>query len=75
MSAIGFGEPLLVDENGEEVTVGAPLVEGGSVTARVLRHVKADKVTVFKKKRRKRYRVRKGHRQQYTQIQVESLDV
>lgn len=52
------------------VSVGAPTVEGASVAAEVLGHVKADKVIVFKKKRRKGYRVKNGHRQPYTQIKI-----
>lgn len=62
---------LLVD--GESVTVGKPVIEGATVTASILDHVKADKVIVFKKKRRKRYRVKKGHRQPYTQIEISSI--
>ncbi len=64
---------LLVD--GEAVTVGQPVVKGAAVKAKVLDHVKADKVIVFKKKRRKRYRVKKGHRQPYTQIEINSIKV
>jgi large subunit ribosomal protein L21 len=66
---------LLVSDEEGDVTLGTPTVEDASVDARVLEHVKGDKVIVFKKKRRKRYRVKRGHRQQYTQIQIESLDV
>ena len=66
---------LLVSDGDGEVTLGTPTVEDASVTARVLEHVKGDKVIVFKKKRRKRYRVKRGHRQQYTQIQIESLNL
>ncbi|PSQ83369.1 MAG: 50S ribosomal protein L21 [Bacteroidetes bacterium QH_2_63_10] len=66
---------LLVSDGEGDVTLGTPTVEDASVTARVLEHVKGDKVIVFKKKRRKRYRVKRGHRQQYTQIQIESLDL
>jgi large subunit ribosomal protein L21 len=57
------------------VTIGTPTVDDATVQARVVDHVKGDKVIVFKKKRRKRYRVKRGHRQQYTQIQIESLRV
>ena len=64
---------LLSDEDGD-VTLGTPTVDGATVTARVREHVKGDKVIVFKKKRRKRYRVKRGHRQQYTQIEIESLN-
>ncbi len=67
-----FDRVLLVG-GGQEVHVGTPTVDGAAVQARVLGHVKADKVLVYKKKRRKRYRVTRGHRQQYTQIQVEAL--
>ena len=66
---------LLLSDGEGEVTLGTPTVEDASVTARVLEHVKGDKVIVFKKKRRKRYRVKRGHRQQYTQIEIESLNV
>ena len=66
-------ERVLLLANGQDVRVGRPTVDGASVTATVLRHVKADKVIVFKKKRRKRYRVKRGHRQQYTHIKVQSL--
>jgi large subunit ribosomal protein L21 len=66
---------LLVSDEDGDVTLGTPTVEDASVSARVLEHVKGDKVIVFKKKRRKRYRVKRGHRQQYTQIKIESLNV
>ncbi|WP_263786415.1 50S ribosomal protein L21 [Salinibacter grassmerensis] len=66
---------LLVSDGDGDVTLGTPAVEDVTATARVLEHVKGDKVIVFKKKRRKRYRVKKGHRQQYTQIEIESLNV
>ena len=66
---------LLVSNGDGDVTVGTPTVDGASVTASVVEHVKGDKVIVFKKKRRKRYRVKRGHRQQYTQIHIDSLDV
>ena len=71
---VTFDRVLLVS-NDDDVQVGAPTVDGASVTAKVLGHVKADKVLVFKKKRRKRYKVTRGHRQQYTQIQVDALSL
>ena len=71
--SVEFGEVLLLDNDGA-VTVGKPLVEGASVSAKVLDHVKADKIIVFKKKRRKRYQVRNGHRQLMTQIKIESIN-
>ena len=67
-----FDRVLLLGSD-DDVHVGAPLVDGATVSAKVLGHVKADKVLVFKKKRRKRYKVKRGHRQRYTQILVEGL--
>jgi len=66
---------LLVSDGDGDVTLGTPTVDDATVQARVVDHVKGDKVIVFKKKRRKRYRVKRGHRQQYTQIEIESLHV
>lgn len=65
---------LMVSGNGD-IRIGAPLVDGATVTATVLDHVKGDKIIVFKKKRRKGYRVRNGHRQPYTQIQITGLSL
>jgi large subunit ribosomal protein L21 len=69
---VSFDEVLLVDNDGD-VSVGKPLVEGVAVTAKVVDHIKDDKVIVFKKKRRKGYRVRRGHRQPMTQIEIENI--
>ncbi len=66
-------EVLLVDREGG-VQVGTPLVPGASVTYKVLSHLKGDKVIVFKKKRRKGYRVKNGHRQQFSKIQIEAIN-
>lgn len=63
---------LLIDDNGA-VKVGTPVVEGAKVTVKVLEHLKGEKVIVFKKKRRKGYRVKNGHRQYLTQIQIEEI--
>ncbi|MBO6575841.1 MAG: 50S ribosomal protein L21 [Rhodothermales bacterium] len=71
-SKVSFDRVLLVS-NDDSVSVGTPVVDGASVEATVVEHVKADKVLVFKKKRRKRYKVKRGHRQPYTQILVEKL--
>ena len=65
-------DKVLLTSNGT-VTVGAPAVEGIAVEAEILDHVQADKVIVFKKKRRKGYKVKNGHRQQLTQIQIVSI--
>ncbi|MBR9859560.1 50S ribosomal protein L21 [bacterium] len=70
--SVEFDQVLLVDDSGS-VKVGTPSVKGASVKAKVLEHMKGDKVIVFKKKRRKGYRVRNGHRQYLTQIQIESI--
>jgi large subunit ribosomal protein L21 len=70
-SNVTFDNVLLVD-NGS-VTIGAPAIEGAAVTAKILNHLKGDKVIVFKKKRRKGYRVKNGHRQSLTEIKIESI--
>ena len=71
-SKVEFDRVLLVD-NGGKISVGAPAIEGAKVTAEVNDHIKGDKVIVFKKKRRKGYRVKNGHRQQYTSITIKSI--
>ncbi len=70
--SVEFEKVLLVDNDGK-VAVGTPTVKGAKVTAKVLQHVKGEKVLVFKKKRRKTYQKMNGHRQQFTQIQVETI--
>ena len=72
---INIDRVLLFANGDDEVHVGAPVVDDASVEATVLDHVKGDKILVFKKKRRKRYRVKRGHRQQYTQIRIDSLSL
>ena len=69
---VEFDNVLLIDNNGK-VNVGAPAISGAKVTAKVLDHVKGGKVVVFKKKRRKGYRVKNGHRQAFTQIEIQSI--
>jgi large subunit ribosomal protein L21 len=73
-NSVSFDKVLLIENDGQ-VSVGTPTVKDATVTATVLKHVKGDKVIVFKKKRRKGYKVKNGHRQDYTQIQVESINV
>ncbi|MDC9723745.1 MAG: 50S ribosomal protein L21 [Urechidicola sp.] len=70
-SNVSFDNVLLLDDG--KVTIGAPAIEGAAVTAKILSHLKGDKVIVFKKKRRKGYRVKNGHRQSLTEIQIESI--
>lgn len=72
-STVKFDKVLLFANDGG-VKVGSPTVQGAVVEAKVLGHVKDDKVIVFKKKRRKGYRVRRGHRQQYTQVEITSIN-
>ena len=71
-SKITFDKVLLLDDNGS-ITLGAPAIEGASVEAKVLQHLKGDKVIIFKKKRRKGYKKRNGHRQYLTQIVIEGI--
>jgi len=72
-SKVEFDNVLLID-NGGKIAVGAPAIKGAKVTAKVLQHLKGDKVIVFKKKRRKGYKVKNGHRQYMSQIQIEKID-
>ena len=60
-------------DDGVKVTIGAPAIANASVEAKVVKHLKDDKVIVFKKKRRKGYRVKNGHRQSLTEIVIESI--
>ncbi|WP_088324712.1 50S ribosomal protein L21 [Polaribacter tangerinus] len=71
-SKVTFDNVLLLDENGS-VTIGAPAINGAAVTATILGHLKGDKVIVFKKKRRKGYQKKNGHRQYLSEIQIESI--
>lgn len=70
--AVSFAKVLMLDADGS-ITLGAPAIEGASVEAKVLQHLKGDKVIVFKKKRRKGYKKKNGHRQSLTQIQISSI--
>ncbi len=70
--SVDFEKVLLVDNDGV-VAVGTPTVSGAKITAKVLAHVQGDKVLVFKKKRTRGYQKMNGHRQQFTQIQVETI--
>jgi large subunit ribosomal protein L21 len=72
--ALSYDRVLLVD-NGGSVSVGKPTVSGASVGVTVLEHLKGDKVIVFKKKRRKGYKTRNGHRQYFTKIKIDSIAV
>ena len=71
-SNVTFDQVLLLDDNGK-VSVGAPAVNGVQVTAKIVQHLKGDKVIVFKKKRRKGYAVKNGHRQRLTEISIQEI--
>jgi large subunit ribosomal protein L21 len=71
---VSFDQVFMMAD-GDKFTVGAPAVANASVEAKVVRHLKDDKVIVFKKKRRKGYRVKNGHRQSLTEIVIESVGV
>ena len=71
-SKVSFDKVYLLDD-GKKVTVGAPAISGAAVEAKVVCHLKGDKVIVFKKKRRKGYRVKNGHRQALTELMVEKI--
>ena len=71
---VSFDQVFMMAD-GDKVTVGAPAVANASVEAKVVRHLKDEKVIVFKKKRRKGYRVKNGHRQSLTEIVIESVGV
>jgi large subunit ribosomal protein L21 len=72
-SIVNFDQVLMVDDNGS-VKVGMPNVSGASVSATVNEHMKGDKVIVFKKKRRKGYRVKNGHRDFLTSITINTIN-
>lgn len=69
---VSFDKVLLID-SGSKISVGDPMVKGATVSAKIVAHVKGDKVLVFKKKRRKGYQKLNGHRQYLTQIQIEGI--
>ncbi|MDA9364527.1 50S ribosomal protein L21 [Flavobacteriaceae bacterium] len=69
---VQFSNVLLL-EDGKNITIGAPAIEGAAVEAKVIKHLKGDKVIVFKKKRRKGYRVKNGHRQYLSEIVIEGI--
>ncbi len=72
--SVSFDKVLLTGD-GDNITLGAPAIEGALVDAKITRHLKGDKVIVFKKKRRKGYRVKNGHRQALTEISIEGISV
>jgi large subunit ribosomal protein L21 len=71
-SKVEFDKVLLIDDDGK-ISVGTPYVSNAKVTAKIVKHLKGDKVAVFKKKRRKGYQKWNNHRQLLTQIEIESV--
>ncbi len=71
-SQITLDQVFMVGE-GESVRIGAPVVDGASVTATVVSHGRHDKIKVFKMRRRKHYRKHQGHRQNYTELRIEAI--
>lgn len=71
-AALVFDKVLLVDNNGD-ITVGTPTVSGASIKAKIVNHLRGEKVIVFKKKRRKGYVRKKGHRQDLTKVLIEEI--
>ncbi len=72
-TSVQFDKVLLMENNGT-VQVGTPVIKGAKISGKVLAHVKDNKVIIFKKKRRKGYAVKNGHRQQFTKVQIESIN-
>lgn len=70
---VDFDQVLLIDNEGK-ISIGEPLVEGAFIEGKVLTHVKGDKVIVFKKKRRKGYQKRNGHRQSFSQLEILAIN-
>jgi large subunit ribosomal protein L21 len=70
---IEFDQVLLVEDEGK-ITIGEPLVKDAIVEGKVLDHMRGDKVIVFKKKRKKGYRIKNGHRQNFTQVEIISIN-
>jgi large subunit ribosomal protein L21 len=71
-TSVTFDQVLLID-NDSKVSVGTPVLKGASVSGKILEDVKGDKEIVFKKKRRKGYAKKTGHRQQYTKVMIEAI--
>jgi large subunit ribosomal protein L21 len=69
-----FDRVLLTDNEGT-INIGTPSLANVTVSASVLEHVKGDKVIIFKKKRRKGYKIKKGHRQRYTKVRIDSITI
>lgn len=73
--SIAINEVLLISRDGKDVHIGTPFVEGASVDGKVIRHARGKKVTIMKYKPKKRYRIKKGHRQDYTLLEITSVKI
>ncbi|TSE33562.1 50S ribosomal protein L21 [Tepidimonas taiwanensis] len=78
--AADVGQEIVIDQvlavgNGADIRVGTPLVSGATVTAKVVSHGRGEKVRIFKLRRRKHYQKRQGHRQNYTELEIGSINV
>lgn len=71
---VTFDQVLLAGGEGDQVHVGTPVVDGATVTAEVIRHARTPKIIVYKRKRRKNYRRKQGHRQHFTRVRIESIE-
>jgi len=71
-ASIEFDDVLLA-EDGDKILVGTPTLKGAKVSAKIVSHLKGDKIIVFKKKRRKGYRKKNGHRQLFTKIEITGI--
>ena len=74
------GDKLVLDavsllQNGDKITIGAPIIDGANVTVSILEHIKDKKIIVFKKKRRKGYKIKNGHRQMLTKIKIDDISL
>jgi len=69
---VSFGEVLLVEKN-KKVEIGDPQVKGAKVTGKVISQGKRDKVIIFKYKPKKRYKIKKGHRQSFTEVEITAI--
>jgi large subunit ribosomal protein L21 len=71
---IEFSQVLLLDNDGK-ISIGKPLVEGSSISGTIVEHVRGDKVVIFKKKRRKGYEKESGHRQDFSKVLIENINL
>jgi large subunit ribosomal protein L21 len=70
---VAFDQVLLIEDEGK-ITIGEPIIKDAVVEGKILDHMRGDKVIVFKKKRKKGYRVKNGHRQNFTQVEIVSIN-